>query len=191
MFDREKLKNHFKIIAVFILLILIIISIYKTLSKYQSNSNSEGEIDVAFYLLKEDFQSMSLNLGNIEPRQAPYVYTFTISNNHDNKRTEVDLEYDLEIKTTTNLPLEYQLYLNENYNSNNATNIITENILERDQYNTIFRKIQTTRKQFNYTTNQSNTYNLVVYFPERFKTINYQNIIDGIIINVNSRQIID
>lgn len=190
MLDKMKLRKNLKKLIIIIICIIIIISIYKTFSKYQSNSTGEGDIDVAFYIVKEGFQNMSLSLNAIEPRQEPYVYTFTIANTDGTNRTETDLEYDLEIKTTTNLPLTYELYMNENYNSSGATNIIRRNTVITDEYGTYFRTITTDTENFGYQIDQINTYNLVVYFPEIYKSINYQNIIEGITINVNSKQIL-
>lgn len=178
-----------KSIIAFFLLMIAIILINITISKYESEANSDVEIDVAFYLLKEDFKTMSVALPEIIPRAEPYVYVFSIGNNDKNSRTETAIEYDLELITTTNLPLRYELYLNKNYNENGAVNIINQNNIEQDEDNTYFRHITTTTRTFGYKQDETNIYYLVVYFPEEYNSIDYQNIIESIQIKINSRQL--
>ena len=69
-----------KKIIVLILCILIVIRIITlVMSKYETSSNSEANIDTAFYVLNDDYQTMSLNLDSLIPSSNPYVYTFSIS----------------------------------------------------------------------------------------------------------------
>lgn len=189
MISRKVKKLKFVIIP--LCLITAIILLYITMSKYESSSTSTANIEVAFYILDTDYKSMNINLSSINPRVEPYIYTFTISNNDGKNRTQTALEYDLDIKTTTNLPLSFELYMNENYNDTNATNIITKDNVEQDEYGTYFRKISTQTKQFGFKKNETNTYYLVVYFPEIYKSIEYQDIIEAVQINVNSKQILE
>ncbi|MDO5555535.1 MAG: hypothetical protein Q4G09_02455 [Clostridia bacterium] len=191
MIDKKKLINKLKYIIILICLILSIFFLYKTFSKYESTSTSRGNIEVAFYILNEDYQSMNLSLPEFTPRNEPYVCTFSVANNKDGRRTDTRLEYDLSIRTTTNLPLTYELYLNENYNSNNATNIITSNLVEQDSDGTYFRNISTETKSFGFQTNETNTYNLVIYFPIQYRLIQYQDIIESIEVIVTSKQIVE
>lgn len=189
MFDKKRKKALTKLVILVLLLILVIRIFTLTLSKFQSTSYSEANVDLAFYLLNVDKQSMTLNLDSIFPRDTPYVYSFSIGNTNGQKTSEIDIEYDLEIKTTTNLPLTYELYLNQNYTDNGAINIITSNQIIQDENLTYFRQITTNKKVLRYTSAETNVYNLVVYFPSTYNTTNYQDIFESIEINVNSRQV--
>lgn len=116
------------------------------------------------------------------------MYTFSISNNKNNQRTETTLEYELNIITTTNLPLLYKLYKNEDYKT--GTNIVTKDTTAADEYGTIFRTISTNKEIFVHTENQTNIYTLVVSFPQEYNKTEYQDIIEAIIVEINSRQLI-
>ena len=97
------------------------------LARYESMSNSVANVDVAFYVLKDDYKTMTTNLDSLLPQDDAYIYTFSIGNQDGTQTAEVDLEYELTIRTTTNLPLTYELYMNQQYTDSNAQNIITEN----------------------------------------------------------------
>ena len=189
MINRRKNKLIAKSILTFIMLIIAIILINKTLSKYESSSISDVGVDVAFYMLKEDHMSMNVALPEIVPSDVPYVYTFSIGNNDNKNRTQTAIEYDLEIITTTNLPLQYELYINKNYNEAGAVNIINGNDVVQDEDGTYFRHISTLTKTFGYKQDETNIYYLVVYLPKQYDSIDYQNVIESMEIIVNSRQI--
>ena len=161
-----------------------------TYSKYESRANTKPNIIVAFYVLNKDYQSMNLNLDELFPREEPYIYTFSISNTKGQKRCQTDLEYELSIKTTTNLPITYELYKNQNYNDDNATSIKKTDEIIQDEDGTYFRIITTETESFSFREDETNIYQLVVHFPQEYNTINYQDIIEGIEITVNSKQII-
>ena len=160
------------------------------LAKYESISNSNANLDIAFYLLKEDYQTMTTNLASIEPRDNAYVFNFSIGNQDGTQTAEVDLEYELTIRTTTNLPLTYELYMNQQYTDSNAQNIITENKIEADEQGTYFRKLLTDKVSLSYKVATTNQYQLVVHFPKEYNTENYQDIIELIEITVDSHQVI-
>ncbi len=200
---KKHIKEFFKHINIkrfklmtftFCLLLIMIITIFltpTTISKYTSQSTSNADVDVAFYLLKTSYQSTNVLLDKITPRNEPYIYTFSISNNNGVNRTETKLEYDLSIRTTTNLPLTYSLYMNQNYNNQNASNIITNQQVIQDDDGTYFNKIETNTNYFSYEYDETNTYQLLVSFPSTYVDEMYQDIIESIEITINSKQIID
>lgn len=186
----KKLKILYTKLVILILCFLILMRIVTlVLSKYESQANSIANVDIAFYLLKEDYKKMTLNLDSLFPQNDAYVYTFTIGNQEGEKIAEIDMVYDLTIRTTTNLPLTYELYENQLYTDSGATNIIKTNNIEQDEYGTYFRIITTETENLNYKEPKTNTYQLVIHFPANYNTINYQNIIEAIEINVNSHQV--
>ena len=182
-------KNKIKILFILLILFLIIYFITSTFSKYKSDASSNADIQTALYLLKEDYQSMNISLNSMIPGSTPYIYTFSISNNNGINRSETNLEYYLKIRTTTNLPLEYELYLNEDYQNPAANSIITSNLVEQDVDGTYFRKIDLDKKNFGFTNNETNIYTLVVRFDSQYNDIKYQDIIESVEITVNSKQI--
>lgn len=186
----KKLRRLYVKLVILVLCFLIIARIFVlVLSKYESISNSYANVDIAFYLLKEDFQTMTLNLASILPQNNAYTFEFSIGNQAGEDIAEVDLEYELTLRTTTNLPLTYELYMNQSYTDQGATNIIKENTVNLDEDGTYFRTMTTDKITLKYTEGKTNLYQLVVYFPENYNQENYQDIIELIEINVNGQQV--
>ena len=187
--NRKKFKT---IVFTSLLVVLLLVSVFlipTTFSRYVTNTSSDAEAMVAFYLLKTDYQTNVILLDEIAPRNNQYTYTFTVSNYNGTKRTETNMQYDLVIRTTTNLPLEYELYLNSVYTDANAENAITSSQVIQDSDGTYFNRFATDTEYFSYSYNETNTYQLVVYFPETYVDQIYQDIVDSIEITVNSKQI--
>lgn len=182
--------NKLKFLIILILIFVIIKIVNFTISKYEASSNSSADLGIACYILKDDYQTMSVNLGSLLPREEPYVYSFTVANNDGTNRTETNLEYDLTIRTTTNLPIQFELYKNENYTDAGAQNIITSVNTEADECGTYFTTYTIPKTNFGFTSNEQNTYNLVVYFPSIYSAIQYQDVIENIEIVLESKQII-
>lgn len=64
------------------------------LARYESMSNSVANVDMAFYLLKDDYKTMTTNLDSLLPQDDAYIYNFSIGNQEGTQKAEVDLEYD-------------------------------------------------------------------------------------------------
>ena len=188
--QKKKNKTIKKLSILIIAVIVLIIAIWSAVARFVSVGKAAGEIEIAMYVIEEDYQSMNLNLGKMVPQEEPYIYNFGISNYKEQLRTEVDLEYILKISTTTNIPLAYELYVNENYNAPDANNIILTNTIEVDGDGTYFRKIATNSRDFSYKENQTDIYQLVIYFPSIYKSAEYQNLIESVELIVDSRQVI-
>ena len=104
---RRKINLYKKIILIIILLIFLLLVIKGTLARYSSSGQSEANVDVAFYLLKEEEISQIIALEEMMPSDDVYTYTFSVANNDGTDRTETALKYTISIKMTTNLPLTY------------------------------------------------------------------------------------
>lgn len=180
-----------KIIALFVMLILLIFVIPYTYSKYESTANSNIKSEVAYYILNADYMTDSIRLTNLVPSDEPYIYTFTISNNDGTNRLETRLKYDLTILTTTNLPLTYELYMNEDYNNPSATNIIQTNIDTLDEHGTYFKEMKVSTSYFNYQFDEENEYTLLIYFPKTYISHQYQDLIDSLEIIIDSEQLLE
>ena len=187
-------KKRFKSIAfgslMIVLLVVTIFLIPTTLSRYSTSTDSSAETQVAFYLLKATYQTSTVLLEEITPRNTPYTYSFAISNTNGTNRAETNLQYDLSIRTTTNLPLTYELYLNSVYTDNNADEIITSSTTTQDDDGTYFNIFSTDTEYFSHQYNQTNNYQLVVYFPSNYVDEMYQDIIELIEIRIESQQVL-
>lgn len=186
----KKLRRLYEKLIILVLCFLIIARIFVlVLSKYESISDSYANVDIAFYLFKEDYKTMTINLASILPQDNEYVFEFTIGNQDGIEIAEVDLEYELTLRTTTNLPLTYELYMNQQYTDDGAINIIKENSVALDEYGTYFRTMTTDKITLPYTQGITNLYQLVVYFPANYDQENYQDIIELLEITVNAQQV--
>lgn len=187
---RKKKYILYQKLVILIICFLILLRIFTLiLSRYESSSNSIANVDIAFYLLKEDYKEMTLNLDSLFPQNEEYVYTFSIGNQEGTKIAETNIEYDLSIRTTTNLPITYELYMNEKHTDNGAKNIIKSNSINQDEDGTYFRNITTDKIILDYNQPTTNVYELVVKFPSTYNTTNYQDILEVFEIIVDGKQI--
>lgn len=178
-----KLNKVFILIALLIILLLIMPISY---SIFYSQKDSNITVDAAYYVIDTNIISDTIKLDDIIPSEENYNYVFTISNYKDGYRSETDMEYDLVIKTTTNLPLNYSLYLNdENQNIFSGDEIIT------DEDGMYFRKLTTSTKTLSHLNDEINTYTLSVNFPKTYEDSLIDYSVEAIIIEINSRQIIE
>lgn len=191
MVNKKRIKLIIKLLILVLILILLSKLISLTMARYESIAKSNAKVDVAFYVLKKDFKTMTMHLQDIFPNDTPYTYSFSISNADGTNSAETDLDYDLSIRTTTNLPTTYELYMNQTYTDANATNIIKTNEIKQDADGTYFRYITTDTIRLLYTNVTTNLYQLVVRFPAQYNTTDYQDIIEAIEISVSSKQVIE
>ena len=188
--NKYKKRLYIKLIILIVCVLILFRIFILVWSKYESEVIVNANVDIAFYLLNEDFKKMTLSLDEIFPIENAYIYTFSIGNEEDGKTAEIDLTYDLKIRTTTNLPLTYELYMNQTHDEENAINIIKTNDIVQDEDGTYFRIITTPTEELDYSTPKTNIYQLVVYFPSTYNTTEYQDIMEMIEITVDSRQLI-
>lgn len=188
--DRKKIRLYQKLVILLICLIIIIRIITIILAKYESVAESSADVDIAFYLLKEDYKEMKLNLASLFPQDQEYVYKFSIGNEENDKVAEVNIEYELSISTTTNLPLTYELYKNQDYRDEGAINVIESNEIEQDEDGTYYRVMKTQKERLDFEQPKTNVYQLVIRFPANYNTDNYQDILEMLKISVTGQQII-
>ncbi len=182
--------SFFKVFLLFISLLILLFMFPYTYSRYETFTASEVQSPVAYYVLDTSYTHDNVRLHDLVPSNSPYVFNFSISNNDGERKLETVMEYDLTIKSTTNLPLVYELYMNEDYESPEATPIATE-VVEQDEHGTYFRMFETPTEYFNYFYDETNEYTLVIYFPLEYISYSYQNMIESIEITIDSRQVMD
>ena len=192
MISKKRFVLAIKLSMAIIFLMTAIAILPKVFSRYQSSANSNSDIDVAFYIINAEYQSQNVVLSKLKPSNDPYLVNFTVSNNDGTNRLGVDATYDLKIVTTTNLPLSYELYKNQTYNTNGATNVISSTTsIAADEDGTYFKTMVAPSETFSFQSNQTYSYQLVIYFPTEYMSYNYQDIVESIEIVVDSKQILE
>lgn len=187
MFDRKKFIKANKLTILFIILTITMMFVPFVYSKFLTVTKSDSKIETAFYILDSDYYGKTINLGGIIPRSDPYIYTFAISNTDGTDRLEVEMKYSLKIVTTTNLPLTYELYMNGNHEDSIITSM--EDI--QDEHETYFKEIKTNDEYFGFEEDETNEYELYIYFDEQYDNFEYQDIVEMIDIVIESNQVLD
>ena len=191
MIDVKKFLKVGRLTLILIIFIILRIIVPITYSKFRSHAKSNADVKTAFYIIDSNSENKQIILDKMIPQDEPYTYNFIVANNNGEKRCETNMEYTLTITTTTNLPLTYKLYLNEKYTDLNSKNIIISEETAPDDDGTYFKTIKTNKLTFSHEKDESNIYQLVVEFPKQYNTTDYQDSVEAIIINVDSKQIIE
>ena len=187
MIDVKKFLKLNRLTLILIIFIILLIIVPITYSKFQSHAKSNADVKTAFYIIDSNSENKQIVLDKMIPQDEPYTYNFIVANNNGEKRCETNMEYTLTITTTTNLPLTYKLYLNEKYTDPNSKNIIISEETAPDDDGTYFKTIKTNKLTFSHEKDESNIYQLVVEFPKQYNTTDYQDSVEAIIINVDSK----
>ena len=191
MLDKKKLKRSILILFLIAIIIIAIIFIVRTLSRYQSVATSEKDVDVAFWMLHDDFQTASMIIKDIYPSEQSFDYSFNVSNFEEDeegniaKRAETDLEYRLKIITTTNLPLEYEIMKDD-------TVLTTQQNIITDDDGTYYREIVIDPAQMLQGEDLTDMYTIRVTFPKENDTnAEFSDLIEYIRLEIDANQLID
>lgn len=186
--NRKKNIVVLKFLIIILSLILVTILIEKIMARFETISNSSANIQTAFYVIGEDFQSINLSLDAFQPQNNRYQYTFSVSNFKDGHLIETSADYNVIVTTTTNLPLNIKLYKIEN---NEETEALSNSETIIDEYGTYFRKLTSNKEIVTHFTQVTNVYTLEIEFPSSYKESDmYSDTIEGIEIAIDSRQVI-
>lgn len=178
--------NKLNLLVLLMLLLMLMVPI--TYSKFQSNPSTNIEVLTAFYLLDTKYQTANIKLDSIVPSETEYNYDFSVANYDENRRCETDMEYEMIISATTNLPLEYRLY--EKINNNYNLMPLTDDVVVDDD-GTYFKEIRTEMYEFTHNSDQKRQFRLGIYFPTSYASTDFQGIIEGVMLKINSRQKIE
>lgn len=185
-FDKKKLKIGFRFITAGFALAFLLYITPIAFSRYETTAKSNASVDLAFYLIDDNYYTDNIKLLDLVPRSEPYTFTFSVSNYNNSKVADTNIEYDLNLRTTTNIPLNYELYLNGDY----TNNIIIDDNTAADEDGTYFRTLTTEKRTMYYSNNTRNLYTLYVYFPIDYTSKEYANLIEYVEINIDSKQIV-
>lgn len=208
-----RFKRRIKLIVCMLILVILHKIIFSSYSLYESEANSNLNIDTAFFVLKNENLGHLITLDDLSPgdetscsfsianfKVVEYVDEETGNQIQKTVVAETDIKYKLTIRTTTNLPLEYKLYLNDNplKNSTAVDQITDGGEINQDEYNTYFNKLIEYENTFSHDNPTTDTYILEVKFPkgktstsEEYMDYSYQNIIDAIEISIEAEQLVD
>jgi len=178
-----KKKN---IIILVIMLAILLITITTVLAKYFSDKKVEIAGNIGICVLETETVQMALS--SLSPEKT-CSYNINISNAKENYVSPVNVEYGIKIKTTTNLPLEYNIYFeDEKLVPVDGGDII--NIVDGIPYRNIDFNTGTQRKHLYGGTEQTHQYRLDITFKEGAEyTEEYSNILELIEIVLDSTQI--
>lgn len=208
-----RFKRRIKLIVCMLILVVLHRIIFSSYSLYESEANSNLDVDVAFFVLENENLGHLITLDDLAPgdetscsfsianfRMEEYVDEADGQTKEKQVVAETDIKYKLTIRTTTNLPLEYKLYINDNPVENpSAVEQINDGaVINQDEYNTYFNRLIEYENIFSYKNATTDTYILKVKFPkgktatsEEYLDYTYQNIIDAIEISVEAEQVVD
>lgn len=187
MFDINKIFKINKLTIIIILFSILMLITPFTYSRLFSQSEAISEIETAFFLLETNYYQTDVKIENLAPSNIPYKYKFKISNNDGTNRLETNLEYTFKITTTTNLPLSYKLYKNDS-----STDIITNDTIIKDgEDGAYFRILETSKEYMGFEKDEENIYILEILFPEEYNNYQFQDIIEGIFLDIDAKQIIE
>ena len=192
MLYRQKLLLLSKLSLFFLVLLIILVLVPMTLSKYDTVIQGEVNSNIAFYLFKDEYitQNVKLSTNDIS---SSFIISFTIGNQKNSKVSDVDIEYILKIVTTTNLPFRYELFMNENFDDTDAVNLIqsSNTVVEQDEDGTYFQTFTFENETLLYQHPKTNQYTLVVYTDNFYRDSKFQDMIESIRFIVDSNQVID
>ena len=180
-------RLKFELALLVILLFALLFLVPYTLSRFKTNASGDVEIDVALFVVDDEYDHEEITLNEMKPGDTN-EYTFSVSNNKDGKRTETITGYNVTVTATTNLPLEYELYL---INSGLNQSIVDSNELAPDEDGTYFRKMITTAREFTFASDMTDYYKLIVKYPSSATSHKYQDTAENIEIRVDGKQVLE
>ena len=78
MLNKKRLRKFLIILLLIAIIIGAIILIRNTLARYETNATSEKDVDVAFMIVDNTFESNEILIDNIYPADTTYDYTFNV-----------------------------------------------------------------------------------------------------------------
>ena len=218
---KKIIKKNLIVMLLILAIIFIGYIIVRTLAIYTSSVETEGSLNIGFWVVDAGYQENTILMENIIPSNEKYQYLFSISNNDGTKTADVDMEYVIKLKATTNLPLNYYLYKKvDNTNGINPSDLYTTGnnnyrripivqsetpslssnycTISQDANGTFYKESVYTfgydnnKLIINYGARLTDNYLILVEFPLSYKTVaEYQDLVEYIKLSIEAKQIID
>ena len=177
------MKKKIVISLVVIISILFISGI--TYSKYTSNASLAvtNQFLAKFIFDAEETDSISLPMTSLNPGDEE-SYTFSVTNNKDNKRSNVDIEYSIRLETFHFMPLDIKLY--KVLDDKEELVLNCDESYSRDDENKLI--CNSSPLTLSYSEDVKDDYKLVVSFSEEYNSLEYTDLVDYIDISIKSYQ---
>ena len=181
--QEDKMKR--RVILILFIACCLFLMIGITYSKFTSNA-SLNVIDQ--YLAKFVFDAkvtdtISLPLTSLTPGSEK-EYSFSVTNNKDNNRSNVNIEYQIIIETFHFMPLDINLYKVVDDNLNLV--MTCDETYSRDSENKLV--CNSVEQQLSYTDDLEDNYVLKVSFGEEYNSAIYADLVDFLDIKIKSWQ---
>lgn len=183
MLNKQKFKLFNRITISVFCLFLILILMKTVFSVFHSEASGVVSNRIAFYVIDAKPQTQEIKIGELAPNGQDYSYSIEVSNFKDGKISEIDMNYTMQIKTTTNVPVTYKLYAN-----GGDTNVIGNKEIIQDDNGMYFFKYSPQVGNFVHDVQKTDTYTLVINFPDTYNNASYQDLIETIEITVDVKQ---
>ena len=178
------MKKKYKLLLMIIVAIGILAGIGVTYSLFHTETPSNMNQNIAkFVFNSETLDALNLTLSDIKPGEIK-EYDFSITNNEDDKVSDVLLEYQITLKTYHFIPLEIKLY--KVMPEGDVLLVNCDETYSRNLNNEIV--CNTEIQQLNHTNKQSNDYKLIIDFPIEYNDTSYTNLMDFLDLEINSWQ---
>ncbi len=173
---------------IIILVILIVSTLFIsgiTYSKFNSKASliSDDEKIASFVFDGKKTDNINISLDELKPGDLK-DYNFTVSNNNENYSSDVTLNYTITIKTYHFIPLNINLYKEENNKSNLV--LTCDETYSRNEENALVCNSDVFEMVYNEKINDN--YRLNISFPQDYNDSSYSNITDYIDIEIKSWQ---
>ena len=173
-----------KIMIIIVCLFILICGTGITYSLFTSSSNLIANQKIAQFIFDATrTDSIELPITNLNPGDEPVKYTFQVTNNLEQKKSEVTINYQIIVKTYHFMPLDIKLFkegveeailiCDDDFSRDEATNqLICNSDIQK-----MVHSDEVTDK-----------YTLELKFPEKYNSEVYSNLVDYIDIDINSWQ---
>lgn len=176
MYKVKRKKSKYMPILIFLGIITTIIVTTLTLSKYETSMAESSSTKTAIPVMDVSSNVIQLEINPIEQENiyTEKIYNFSVSNNKAGQESEVSMEYTIQIESLANLPLEFELYTQEDVQETN--NLFKDN-------GSVTETIQIKLGE------EPHTYKLKIKWREGENSYLYNQTIDYIRIVMNSNQV--
>ena len=186
MLNKRDFKSFNKVTVLVFCIMLTIALASRVYARFHNDIEGTIHNKVAFYVIDPEPQTQEIKIGELAPDGQNFTYDIDVSNFKDSKTSEVDMEYTMQIITTTNVPVTYSLYAN-----GGNTNIIGNRETIQDTDGMYFFKYAPQVGNFVHGVAKTDSFRLVINFPESYKLATYQDLIDTIEITIDARQTVN
>ena len=180
MKNNKSRNNRIKLMSPQLMVVLVIIttSIVLIFSLYKSTVASENSAKVAAFVLELQSDSiLDIPIEPIAPNSKQEIL-FEVSNQKDQKQSEITMQYTVEISSMANLPLSFKLYRYNESTKQYEQVKLTANTTDQIKYGFSEQVNHKYKLEINWNTN-----------AENYNSYEYSKTIDKIKIAVNAIQV--